>query len=256
MTKPKIRRLFFDIEVSPNIVFSWRVGFNLNLFPENIIEERKIICIGYKWEHEKKARILTWDKNQNDRKMIGEFLKIIDSADELVLQNGVRFDVPWFKTRCIYHGLQCRPDYLVTDTLKLARKIFYFNSNKLDYMAKFLGMEGKIKTDFSLWKNIVLHKDQKALDKMVKYCLKDVIILEKVYNKIKLFAKDSTHVGVMSGYEKFSCPKCASRNVTKQRTIVKASGALTHNFKCRSCGGYHNINDKALKEYNEAKMRK
>ncbi len=44
------RRLFFDIEVSPNIVFSWRAGYNLNIDPDNIIEERKIICVCWKWE--------------------------------------------------------------------------------------------------------------------------------------------------------------------------------------------------------------
>jgi hypothetical protein len=43
-----IKRLFFDIETSPNIGYFWRAGYKLNIGHENIIEERKIICISYK----------------------------------------------------------------------------------------------------------------------------------------------------------------------------------------------------------------
>ena len=43
----QIKRLFFDIETSPNIVFAWRIGYNLSLQTHDIIEERKIICISY-----------------------------------------------------------------------------------------------------------------------------------------------------------------------------------------------------------------
>ena len=32
----KFKRLFFDIETSPNIVFSWNIGYNLNISYENI----------------------------------------------------------------------------------------------------------------------------------------------------------------------------------------------------------------------------
>jgi hypothetical protein len=41
MTTPK--RLFFDIETSPNIGLFWSAGFKLNIAPENIIKERAII---------------------------------------------------------------------------------------------------------------------------------------------------------------------------------------------------------------------
>ena len=41
--KPK--RLFYDIETSYNIVKSWRIGFNINLNMEDIIQERAIITI-------------------------------------------------------------------------------------------------------------------------------------------------------------------------------------------------------------------
>ena len=59
----KIKRLFFDIETSPMIVYSWRVGWKLNIGTDNIIEDWKVICISYKWEGEDKVHTLSWDKN-------------------------------------------------------------------------------------------------------------------------------------------------------------------------------------------------
>ena len=42
-TPPRI--LIYDIETSYNIVKSWRVGYQLNINPSDILSERKIICI-------------------------------------------------------------------------------------------------------------------------------------------------------------------------------------------------------------------
>ena len=68
------KRLFFDIEVSPNIVFSWRSGYRLNIDPDNIIEERKIICVCWKWEGKDEIHSLTWDKKQDDKKLLKDFI--------------------------------------------------------------------------------------------------------------------------------------------------------------------------------------
>ena len=59
----KVKRLFWDIETSPNIVLAFRTGFDLTINYDVIIHERKIICIGYKWEGDKKIIVLRWDKN-------------------------------------------------------------------------------------------------------------------------------------------------------------------------------------------------
>lgn len=181
--RPKTK-LFFDIEVSPNVVFSWRIGYDINLTHENIIQERAIICIGYKWEHESKVHSLEWD-NGDDEEMLREFAKIIDSADEIVGQNSDRFDVKWLRTRCLFHEIPISPKFYSIDTLKFAKSGFNFNSNKLDYMGEFLGVGRKIRTEYDLWKNITLENCKESLTLMVDYCKQDVLLLEKVYNKLK-----------------------------------------------------------------------
>ena len=64
-----IKQLFIDIETSPNIVYSWRNGDKIFIDHNSIIEERKIICICYKWEHEKTVKSVEWN-NGDDTDMI------------------------------------------------------------------------------------------------------------------------------------------------------------------------------------------
>lgn len=184
-TRPK-KRLFFDIEVSPNIVLSWRIGQNINLTHNDIIQERAIICICYKWEGDPTTYSLRWEKG-DDKAMLTKFAKVIDFADEVIGQNGDAFDIKWLRTRCLYHGIPVKAKFNSLDTLKMARAGFKFNSNKLDYMGKFLGLGSKIKTDYDLWKDILLKNDQTAMNVMVDYCKQDVVLLEQVYQKLQNF---------------------------------------------------------------------
>jgi len=82
----KFKRLFFDIETSYNIVSSWNVGYELNISPDNIIKERAIICICYKWEDESKIHELHWDKG-DDKQMLIKYSNIINGADEIIGHN-------------------------------------------------------------------------------------------------------------------------------------------------------------------------
>lgn len=247
----KIKRLFWDIETSPNVVLAFRAGYDINIQHDAIIHERKIICIGYKWEGEKKVHVLRWSADQDDKEMLRDFLLVANEADELVGHYSDRFDLPWFRTRCLIHRLPPIPTYKTVDTKSWASKHFYFNSNKLDYISHVLGHGRKLKTEFELWKEILLHNCQKSLDYMCKYCGVDVKRLEAVYHDLAPYAKPKSHVGVMQGKDKWTCPRDGSKNVTKEKTRVTASGTIQHQFRCKDCGGYYQISDAAFKVYQE-----
>ncbi len=248
-----IRRLYLDLETSPNIGMFWRAGFKLTITPESIIKERAIICAGYKWAHEDKARILVWDKNQDDKALLAALIPIINSADEIVMHNGDRFDFPWVRTRALYHGLPPIMDVRTIDTLKWARSKFYFNSNKLDYIAKYLGIGGKLKTEFGLWKDVVLNKDAAALKRMAEYCMNDVLLLEKVWARLFDLIAPKTHVGVLGGGDKWQCPRTGSTDVSVSKTRVSAAGTVSYQMKGPS--GYFSISATAYEAYREAKRR-
>ena len=183
-----IKRLFFDIEVSPNLVFSWNVGNKINLTPDNIVKERAIICISYKWEHESKVHTLTWN-NGDDYKMLVDFSKVLSQADEVVGHNSNSFDIKWINGRALKYDLVLPQQYKKVDTLSIARSKFRLNSNKLNYIGQYLGVGEKINTSYDLWTKIVLSNDKQALKDMVKYCEQDVNLLEQVYNKLIKYKK-------------------------------------------------------------------
>lgn len=235
-----IKRLFFDIETSPNIGLFWEAGYKKNIDYSNIIKERAIICICYKWQGEKITHGLHWDSKQDDKRMLIDFIKIANSADELVGHNGDRFDLAWIRTRCLFHGIDMFPSYTIIDTLKVARSKFRFNSNKLNYIAKFLGIGQKIQTDFNLWKGIVLEKDKEAMDKMVKYCKNDVILLEKVFSHLSVHIEPKTNVNSRLEDGRGNCPECGSNDIRIQQTKYVASGYKKVIYQCKSCYKYHN----------------
>lgn len=254
-SKRKIKRLFWDIETAPCVALVWGAGFGLNISHENIIVERRIICIAYKWEGERKRTVLRWDKNQDDRSMLIKFMAVANQADELVAHYGNHFDLPWFRTRVLFHRLPPIPIYKTVDTKALASKYFYFNSNKLDYISSFLGHGRKLHTDFELWKKIVMNNDQKALNYMCKYCGIDVDRLEKVYHDLMKFAPVRTHVGVLANGEKWTCPRTGSKNVFKDKTRVTANGTIQHQMRCNDNGAYYTISDSAFNQYKQWKLK-
>jgi hypothetical protein len=250
-----MKRLLFDIEVSPDIGFFWQPGYRINVGYQQIIKEREVICIAWKNHGENAVSSMTWDNACSDREMLGAFASALRNADELVGHNIDRFDLPWLMGRFAYHGLPPMPLFKTADTLQWARRKFKFNSNRLDYLAKFLGVGGKIETRGDLWRDIVLDNDRVALQEMVAYCRNDVVILEKVYDKLAAHMRAKTHAGVLLGGEKWSCPHCASEHVNHHKRKVSAAGTVQHQMRCVSCGRYSTISSKTYDEYLEAKNK-
>lgn len=238
-------RLFLDIETSYNICRVWRCGYNLTVGPQDIIEERKIICVSWKWAHDPKTYNLKWDRNKCDKKLLEQLIPVMDAADEIVMHNGDRFDEKWIRTRCLYHGVKCEPKYKTLDTLKKAKAHFNFNSNKLDYILKFLGKDGKRETGgLQLWIDCIEKNDRKALAKMVHYCDGDVIKLEEVWNEIDPYVKHNTNFNVLKGGDIYDCPKCGSDGYCN-KTKTTAAGAVKRQMQCHGCHSYYTISNAA-----------
>lgn len=246
-----VKRLFFDIETSPMVVYSWRTGYKINIPTENIVEDWKIICICYKWEGEEKVHTLKWDKNQCDKEMLKKFVKVLNDADEISAHNGDRFDIKKVRTRCIFHRIPMRQKYRTFDTLKKAKSHFSFNSNRLDYIAKFLGVGAKLEHDgFDMWVNC-LKGDEKALKDMIEYCVMDIIVLEDVYFAIQNYTKNNTHAGTLNGGLKCSCPNCGSEDIDLLKNNYTAMGTIKRLMGCNTCGYEYETSNTAYRTYLE-----
>jgi DNA polymerase elongation subunit (family B) len=222
----------------------------------NIVEERSIICACWKWEGEKAIHAATWDKKHNPTPVLHGIVEALTDADECVAHNGDRFDLPWIRAMCLKHGVQCPPSFKTTDTLKLARKYFNLNSNRLDYLAKFLGVGGKIKTDFDLWRAIALRDDAKAMAKMVRYCKNDVAILEKVHHALIPYTPAVHNHAVLNHGEKSDCPECGDAWPRMHDRRVTVRGTVSYVMRCTKCGKSFMICERVFKELQERKNKR
>ena len=235
------------------IIYSWRVGWKLNIPTDNIIEDWKIICISYKWEHEDRVKNLIWDSNQCDKQMLIDFIKIANSADELIAHNGDRFDIKKIRTRCIFHRIPMFPKYRTLDTLKKAKSGFNFNSNRLDYIAKFLGVGAKVEHEgFDMWVKC-LKGDKKALKEMVYYCDGDIVVLEDVFLVLQNYIKQNTHTGTYNGKLKASCPNCGSEDVGLLKNNFTALGTIKRQLECNTCDYVYETSNSAWRTFLEMK---
>jgi DNA polymerase elongation subunit (family B) len=244
------RVLIYDIETSYNIVKSWRVGYKLNINPSDILHERKIICISYKWLGDDQVYNLKWSEDQCDKFMLEQFIEVLNDADLIVAHNGDRYDLKFIKTRAIKHGLPMLLNYPQFDTLKVAKKKFMFNSNKLDYISEYLGFENKIKTSMKLWDDIILNKCPKAMKDMIDYCDMDVILLEKVYNKLVSWEAPKFHIGVVLDDNKLSSPVTGNVDLEHVKTVTTNRGTKKHIMKDLSCDRLFEMSDANYKKYN------
>jgi hypothetical protein len=242
------KRLFFDIETSPNIVLSWRIGNKVSLSHENIIAEREIICVSWKWEHDERVFTLTWDPEARcDRKLVEQFVTVLHAADEVVAHNGDSYDVPWIRARAFFWGIPLSQYKKSLYKTRLASNM-YLNSRRLDYISKFLGGEGKIHTEYDMWKKILMDKDEQALRDMVTYCEQDVRELESIYHELKSYNTPFTHAGVIKGNGKCSCHECGSTDLKYHRMLTTPKGSITHELICSGCKSFMTITDNVYRQ--------
>ncbi len=104
------KRLFFDIETSYMVARVWSTGKQY-IRPAQLLNHTAIICICYKWEGESETHSLTWNKKQCDKTMLKKFVKVANSADEIIGHNGDNFDIKVFRARCMYHRIDCFNEY-------------------------------------------------------------------------------------------------------------------------------------------------
>lgn len=233
--KPKI--LYYDIETSPLLVWSWRIGQKVNLTHDQIYEHSPfgIICVCYKWEGEKKIHSIDWGLEEQDTEsLIKKFDEVYSQADIAIGHNGDNFDAKHINTHRLLKGLPPVNWVQSEDTLKQVRRHFKLPSNKLDYLSHVLLGEGKAPMSFQDWIDIVQYKKKKALNKMVKYCKRDVMLLEKVENIISPYVDKRVHRGLLKGKARDACPCCGHEECHRWGVYTTKAGQYQRH-RCLKC---------------------
>ena len=225
-----VKILVLDIETAPHKVFTWGL-YDVNISPDQIIEPGNILCVCAHWVGSNEYQFFSrWD--DGEEKMLNNIHELLSEADAVVGYNHGKFDLPRLQGEFVLAGLKPPPPQTQIDLLKIVKGLGYA-MNKLQFIAPLLGVGKKMKHEgFSLWRS-VLDGDSKAQDRMKKYCIQDVKITAKLYNRLKPFIKDHPHLGDNKG----ECGNCGSNHL-HHRGYRRTKMYKTERLQCQKCGSW------------------
>lgn len=251
LRKNSPRILFIDFETLPStaVVFG---RFNLNLSPKHIIEEGNQI-LSASWcfldDEDVTGIVMTKEevKVRDDSRVVACVYEVLQSADIVVAQNGDKFDIPLFKTRCIVNNFPPIKRFKTIDTLKIAKQL-KFDSNSLDSVASALGLGSKMShTGIKLWIDC-MNGDLKALQEMLQYNRQDVRLLREVYLKLRPYDNRHPNISLYYTGNEVRCPVCGSEDIHPTGNSVFTSVSEFQEVACNDCGHRsrtrNNINSK------------
>ena len=228
--------LLFDIETAPCVAYIWGL-YKETTNMKFIKHDWYVLCWSAKWLGEKEIMSEgLYSKSRDDSKIMKKLWKLFDKADIVIAHNAAKFDVRKANARFIANGMKPPSPPKVVDTLKIARKHFAFTSNKLDDLGIKLDVGRKNKTGgFELWERC-MDGDMIAWNRMVKYCEKDVKLLEKVYLKLRAYATPHPNLAIFNLGET-RCSKCESLNLEKRGYAITITNRYQR-FQCKNCGSW------------------
>ena len=239
MKRPKI--LLMDLETSPNLGWIW------GKYEQDVLayeKEWRILCFAYKWldkrgivAHALPDFPLFYKKDtENDAGVVQKLWELLDEADIVIAHNGDQFDIKKSNARFLAHGMAPPSPYKTIDTLKLSRKHFRFNSNKLNDLAVHLGIGKKVETGgFKLWKGC-MDGDLTSWKKMVKYNKQDVQLLEDVYLVLRPWSTTHPNLNLLQKTT-HDCPICGEDALQKRGFNITRT-CKYQRYQCQSCGGW------------------
>jgi hypothetical protein len=234
----KAKIVLIDIETAPSLGWVWAK------YDTNVIDFKTdwyILSFAYKTLGGGKVQTKCladypgYKKDlENDKALVSDLWKVFDEADILLGHNLDSFDIRKANARFLTHGLPPPSPFKTIDTLKIARRAFKFDSNKLDDLGRYLGIGRKLPhTGFHLWRSCMTG-DLRAWGLMCRYNAQDISLLEKVYYAVRAWSP--THANVNKG-EPETCPKCGSKDVQRRGfnfTLLRKK----QRFMCTKCRGW------------------
>jgi len=221
---------YFDLETRPILGYAWTM-WDANIL--HTVKESGLISFAYKVNDEPTKVVST--REYSEKQLVKMLWKIFDDADILVAQNGDKFDVKVANRLFIEHKLKPPSPYKTIDTLKIAKKYFRFDSNKMDNLAFYLLGERKIPTDMSLWVKCMAG-DKTALKNMEQYCKHDVELLYRVYHKLKGWHTGHPNLNLYNGTS-HECPMCGGK--TQKRGFAFTRVSKYQRYQCvGECKGW------------------
>ena len=243
MTTHKPRILLWDLENTPSKGYVW------GKYDQTVVsfaEDWWILSVAWKWLGESKTHVLGLDdfpnykrNKKDDKQLVLKIRELLDSADITIAHNGDAFDLKKARARMLVHQIDPPSPSRSIDTLKLARRVAMFTSNKLGDLGESLGVGGKAETGgFETWLGC-MEGDAKAWRTMKAYNKADVDLLESVYLRLLPWAPTLPNLTLITEIPE-SCPRpgCGAVGQMVRRGTRTVTTRVYDQYRCGACGGY------------------
>lgn len=254
------RVLTIDIETAPIEAYVWKLWDN-NVSLDMIIQDWSILSFSAKWMHDDKVIYMDTSKEKNvrnDEKLVRALWVLLEQADVVLSQNGIRFDIPKINSRFAHYELPPTSSFQHIDTYKINKKHFGHTSNKLEYLTKKFCKKYKKSghkqfPGFSLWKEC-LAGNKAAWAEMKDYNQIDVLSLEELYvDHLQKWDK-TVQFNVFSDDETYYC-SCGSESFKKNGFIYTKTGKFQR-YTCNNCGQEHQDKENLLSKEKRKSLKK
>jgi uncharacterized protein YprB with RNaseH-like and TPR domain len=235
------RCLVLDVETSAMeaLVFE-RHDVNIGL--DNIIKDWQIIAWSAKWLNEKK--IYYYDTRiVSERNILLLLWNLLDAADIVITQNGQKFDSRRINARFIHYGMKPPSPYRHLDTYRIAKKVGDFTSNSLEYLADKLCTKYK-KLKHGKFPGIKLWDECRkgnidAWEEMKKYNIRDTLVTEELYTKLRAWAPESMPKPHKDGFSPtIHCDTCDYKGVMTKWGFYRTNNGIWTRYACPHCGAF------------------
>ena len=240
--RPHMKVLIFDIETAPILAHVWDI-WDQNVALNQIKQDWYVLSWSAKWLYDDPKNVMYADQRnakniENDKGILKKLWKLLDEADVVITQNGVKFDVPKINARFIQHGFPPPSSFRHIDTLKIARATFGFTSNKLEYMTdklckKYKKLKHSKFSGFEMWKQC-LAGNLEAWKEMEEYNKYDVLSLEELYTIVAPW-NSKINFNIYHDTNVHQCNACGSLEF-KQKGFKYTNSAKYHRYICVNCG--------------------
>jgi DNA polymerase elongation subunit (family B) len=227
-----MKLLMLDIETAPHLSATWGL-FQQNVALDQLITPGYTLSWAAKWYGERE--VMFESVMTGEKRMVKRIYDLLEEADAVCHYNGTKFDIPTLNKEFLLKGLKPPKPFREIDLLRTARSRFRLASNKLDFVATVLGLGSKTKhKGMSMWLRC-MEKDPAAWRIMERYNKQDVILLEKVYDRLLPWIKSHPNLSVLE--DAACCPKCASESF-QARGIRATSAGIYPQYRCNDCGSW------------------
>lgn len=229
-----MKTLLLDIENTPAMAHVYGPARVKYIAPANVVQPSSVLCFAAKWLG--RPKIFFHSVHYDGRRgMIQAAHDLLDEADVVMTYYGRRFDIPKLNTAMLLGGLKPPSPYRQIDLYYVVRSQFDFEYKRLDYVAKALGLKGKVShAGLALWL-ACMEGDPKAWKTMRKYNIQDVRLLEELYGFMQPWIPHHPSHGALAGAD--VCPKCGSGELERRGYSVTQAGRFQR-YCCKGCGGW------------------